>query len=63
MADNKNANYQHAIKNIGQEGLNMNEIRFNNRLGSLVGRFFELLYIFCGKTLSAKLICLTLDSN
>jgi hypothetical protein len=33
---------QHAIKNIGQKVVNLNDITFNNRLGSLTGKCFEI---------------------
>ena len=36
---------QHAIKNIGQKVLNLNDITFNNRLGNLIGRCFEMPYV------------------
>jgi hypothetical protein len=36
---------QHAIKNIGRKILNLNDITFNKRLGSMIGRSFEMPYV------------------
>jgi hypothetical protein len=33
------------IKNIGQKVLNLNNITFNKRLGSWIGRGFEVPYV------------------
>ena len=36
---------QHAIKNIGQRVLNLNDITFNKRLSNLIGKSFEMPYV------------------
>lgn len=41
---NKNA-LQHAIKNIRQKVLDLNDITFNKRLGKWIGKSFEVPYV------------------
>ncbi|MBU1012067.1 MAG: hypothetical protein KKG99_03620, partial [Bacteroidetes bacterium] len=39
------AGHTHAIKNIGQKVLNLNDITFNKRFGGLIGRCFDMPYV------------------
>lgn len=48
------ASTQHAIKNIGQKVLNLNDITFNKRLGNLIVRCFEMPYVSYCKPLATK---------
>jgi len=49
------ASTQHAIKNIGQKVLNLNDITFNKRLGNLIVRCFEMPYVSYCHPLPARL--------
>jgi hypothetical protein len=44
----------HAIKNIGQKVLNLNDITINKRLASLIGKSFETPYVSYGQPLAAS---------
>lgn len=58
-----NNGIQHAIKNIGRKVLNLNNITFNKRFGSMIGRCFELPYVSYCQPLAVTLKRQTVQKN